>query len=79
MSAAIDARGLKRLCSECGSRFYDFNKRPIICPSCETEFTGEMKVKGRRGRDVESEIMEAKAKEAKAATDEEDEDDARTD
>ena len=46
----LDPRGLKRICSNCGNRFYDLNKRPIICPSCETEFTGEMKVKSRRSR-----------------------------
>lgn len=34
----------------CGARFYDLNKKPIICPSCGTEFTGEIKVKTRRGR-----------------------------
>lgn len=34
----------------CGARFYDLNKKPIICPSCSTEFTGEVKVKARRGR-----------------------------
>ncbi len=55
MSAAIDARGLKRVCSECGGRFYDLNKRPIMCPSCDVEFTGEIKTKGRRGRVVEEE------------------------
>jgi hypothetical protein len=28
------------------------NKRPIICPGCEVEFTGEIKVKTRRSRAV---------------------------
>lgn len=50
MSAALDARGLKRVCVSCGIRFYDMNKRPINCPNCETEFSGEIKLKGRRGR-----------------------------
>jgi uncharacterized protein (TIGR02300 family) len=50
VSAALDARGLKRVCVSCGIRFYDFNKRPINCPNCETEFSGEIKLKGRRGR-----------------------------
>lgn len=45
-----DPRGLKRICMSCGTRFYDMNKRPIICPNCSTEFTGEFKVKTRRGR-----------------------------
>ena len=43
MAAVADARGLKRICAGCGIRFYDMNKRPIICPSCGTEFTGEIK------------------------------------
>jgi uncharacterized protein (TIGR02300 family) len=34
----------------CGARFYDLNKKPIICPNCAVEFTGEIKVKSRRGR-----------------------------
>lgn len=45
-----DLKGLKRICMSCGARFYDLNKKPIICPSCNTEFTGEIKVKARRGR-----------------------------
>ena len=49
-----DKKGLKRICMSCGARFYDFNKRPITCPSCETEFTGDMKVKSRRSRTTAS-------------------------
>lgn len=45
-----DLKGLKRICMSCGARFYDLNKKPIICPSCNVEFTGEIKVKSRRGR-----------------------------
>lgn len=45
-----DLKGLKRICMSCGARFYDLNKKPIICPSCSVEFTGEIKVKARRGR-----------------------------
>lgn len=47
---AIDPRGLKRICTNCGTRFYDMNKRPITCPTCTTEFTGEIKVRTRRSR-----------------------------
>jgi len=47
MTAAVDVRGLKRACTNCGTRFYDMNKRPIICPSCGTEFTGAEKPKPR--------------------------------
>ena len=45
-----DLKGLKRICMSCGARFYDLNQKPIICPSCSVEFTGEIKVKARRGR-----------------------------
>lgn len=64
MSAAADAKGLKRVCVGCGSRFYDFNKRPIKCPKCSTEFSGEIKLKGRRGRAavIDSPIEEEKIK-----------------
>ena len=33
-------RGTKRTCQnpECGSRFYDLNRDPIVCPICETAF-----------------------------------------
>lgn len=50
MSAATNPTGLKRICTSCGSRFYDLNRRPIICPNCDTEFTGEIKTKSRRSR-----------------------------
>lgn len=28
--------GHKHICTECSARFYDFNRTPIICPSCDT-------------------------------------------
>ncbi len=36
--ATLDARGTKRTCqnTDCGARFYDLNRDPIICPICET-------------------------------------------
>lgn len=73
-----DLKGLKRICMSCGARFYDLNKKPIICPSCSTEFTGEIKVKARRGRlsdvaeaeeeieDVVPEVVEAETEEVEA-------------
>ncbi len=50
MPVSVANRGLKRICPSCGTRYYDFNKRPVLCPECKTEFTGEIKVKARRGR-----------------------------
>lgn len=34
-------RGTKRTCqnSECGARFYDLNRSPIVCPICESKYT----------------------------------------
>lgn len=29
--------GTKRTCTECGTKFYDLNKSPIVCPKCGTE------------------------------------------
>ncbi|MEO0799944.1 MAG: TIGR02300 family protein [Pseudomonadota bacterium] len=36
----IDARGSKRTCQnpQCGMRFYDLNRTPMICPYCETPY-----------------------------------------
>jgi uncharacterized protein (TIGR02300 family) len=28
--------GTKRLCANCGAKFYDLNKTPITCPKCHT-------------------------------------------
>jgi len=33
-----EARGSKRTCHSCSSRFYDLNRDPIICPVCQTPF-----------------------------------------
>lgn len=29
-------RGTKRLCPTCGSKFYDLNRDPIVCPICQS-------------------------------------------
>jgi len=31
--------GTKRLCGNCGTKFYDLSKNPIVCPKCATVFT----------------------------------------
>ena len=33
------AWGEKRICEDCGTKFYDLRKDPIICPKCGSEFT----------------------------------------
>jgi uncharacterized protein (TIGR02300 family) len=30
--------GTKRLCGNCGAKFYDLIKSPIVCPKCSTVF-----------------------------------------
>jgi uncharacterized protein (TIGR02300 family) len=30
--------GTKRLCANCGAKFYDLNKDPIHCPKCDTVY-----------------------------------------
>ena len=30
-------KGEKHICSNCGAKFFDLNKNPIICPKCNTE------------------------------------------
>jgi uncharacterized protein (TIGR02300 family) len=30
--------GIKRLCAQCGVKFYDLNRSPITCPKCSAVF-----------------------------------------
>ena len=32
------ARGAKRVCPNCGARFYDLNRTPITCPVCQAVY-----------------------------------------
>ena len=32
--------GAKRQCQNCGAKFFDLNKNPIVCPKCGTIFQG---------------------------------------
>ena len=52
--------GIKRRCASCGTKFYDFNKSPIICPSCSAKFDPEQLLKSRKGR-VASKVAAAVA------------------
>lgn len=45
--------GVKRACLSCGARFYDMQKSPIVCPSCETVFDPEAIFRPRRNRPAE--------------------------
>lgn len=45
--------GVKRACLSCGARFYDMQKSPITCPSCEAVFDPEAIFRPRRNRPAE--------------------------
>jgi uncharacterized protein (TIGR02300 family) len=42
--------GTKRICQNCGAKFYDLHRDPIVCPKCQTEFDPEAFLKTRRSR-----------------------------
>jgi uncharacterized protein (TIGR02300 family) len=52
--------GTKRLCPNCGTKYYDLNRSPIVCPKCGTVF-------------VVTAAAKARAQAAKAAVAEEEE------
>ena len=65
----IDNRGIKHLCSNCGTKFYDLNKQEIFCPKCNTkidnkkEYSEEKKqlqkaVEKKESLDVDDGILE---------------------
>ena len=63
--------GTKRICQSCTSKFYDFGRLPIVCPSCGTEYDPEAILKSRRGRTASREKANKeaeRAREVKAAT-----------
>src|SRR6266487_5816480 len=39
--------GTKRLCANCGAKFYDLSKDPIVCPKCATVFVPPVATRGR--------------------------------
>lgn len=47
--------GTKRACPSCSARFYDLQKRPIVCPKCAFSFEPEALYKQRRPRQPEAE------------------------
>ena len=46
------AWGINRVCPSCSTKYYDFNKNPIICPKCEFEFDPDLLLKSRKGRSI---------------------------
>lgn len=68
--SSADKRGLKRICPNCGTRYYDFNNRPITCPSCNTEFAADLKQKSRKQK-AEEDNKEIGAQESPAKSEKE--------
>ena len=50
--------GVKRICLSCSARFYDFNKSPIVCPSCGAIFDPEylLKKKNKRSHERDEDV-----------------------
>ena len=44
--------GTKRICPSCGTRYYDLQHDPIVCPKCQTPFDPEALLRARRTRPV---------------------------
>jgi uncharacterized protein (TIGR02300 family) len=42
--------GTKRICLNCGARFYDMNRDPITCPACATTIDPVAQSRPRRSR-----------------------------
>ena len=54
--------GIKRTCTNCGSRFYDLYRDPIVCPNCDVTFVAtSVKRKQRMRVPPPAELKEAKS------------------
>jgi uncharacterized protein (TIGR02300 family) len=56
------ARGTKRVCPSCSSKFYDLNRDPATCPICGAEYSAEEPMRkaalaGNRDEDGEDEAV----------------------
>jgi uncharacterized protein (TIGR02300 family) len=47
--------GTKRQCQNCGAKFFDLNKDPIVCPKCGTIFQGAARAQRAAPKDEEEE------------------------
>jgi uncharacterized protein (TIGR02300 family) len=53
--------GAKRQCQNCGAKFFDLNRDPIICPKCGTVFQGATGTARAQRPEVKEEEEEAVA------------------
>ena len=51
--------GRKRTCQSCATKYYDFNKLPMICPSCGAEFDLDLSLRNKKGRGPSPKSMNA--------------------
>lgn len=47
---AKDKRGTKRQCEECGMKYYDLDRDPILCPGCQEPYVEPPEPTPRRGK-----------------------------
>ena len=52
--------GIKRICPNCGMKYYDFKKNPPKCPSCKTIFDVEAMVKSRKSKTIHEQDADVK-------------------
>ena len=52
--------GKKRICLACNTKYYDFNKSPIICPSCGIEFDPDIYLKSKKGKNLSTKVISEK-------------------
>lgn len=71
--------GTKRTCQSCGSKYYDFDKDKIECPSCGAAFDPEVLLKSRRIKPVAADKPVKSEKEAELVDDIEIDDDIEDD
>ena len=75
--------GVKRVCPNCQTRFYDLQKDPLTCPACDHEFSLES-LTGNKSRTMQADKPDAQNKdnvvdEAEEVILEDDEDDVDAD
>jgi uncharacterized protein (TIGR02300 family) len=76
---ASSALGIKRHCQSCDGKFYDLNKEPIVCPSCNKVFDPEIMLKSRRSKPVVAAQAKPVEVEDESVNDDEDIDDVDAD
>jgi uncharacterized protein (TIGR02300 family) len=70
--ATKQSRGTKRTCQndDCGARFYDLERNPIICPICESKYVIASSPAALAALQAEEKAARAKPKKAPVFTDE---------